>query len=198
MRPKPLECGAYAVGGNVDPPRWPELFAGTRVTAIDKTRTVDLERDDVCLTALGMDDSFNRQAQAPANDRFHIALGHSPDFSLSDAVPADLLVAGHTHGGGAESDRHSRMSDDVDVLIVGSGGAGMMAALRAADLGLKPLIIEKAPLYGGTTATSGGIFWTPCHGRGGLNDTPARALEYLRFVTEGEAREERLRAFVEN
>jgi predicted MPP superfamily phosphohydrolase len=91
--------GAYAVGGNVDPPRWPEIFAHSGITALETTRTVDLARDDVCLTGLSMDDSFNRQAQAPAKSRFHIALGHSPDFSLSEAVHADLLVAGHTHGG---------------------------------------------------------------------------------------------------
>jgi predicted MPP superfamily phosphohydrolase len=91
--------GAYAVGGNVDPRQWPELFAGTGVTVLEITRTADLDRNDVCLTGLSMDDSFNRQAQAPAKNRFHICLGHSPDFSLSEAVHADLLVAGHTHGG---------------------------------------------------------------------------------------------------
>jgi 3-oxosteroid 1-dehydrogenase len=89
------------------------------------------------------------------------------------------------------------MLEDADVLVVGSGAAGMMAALRASALGLKPIVIEKARQYGGTTATSGGIFWTPCHDRGGLADDPEIALEYLRTVTAGKAREERLRAFIE-
>lgn len=88
--------------------------------------------------------------------------------------------------------------EKADIVVVGSGAAGMMAALRAADLGLSTVIIEKAHQYGGTTATSGGIFWTPCHGRDGLADTPELAMEYLRHVTAGQAREERLRAFVEN
>ena len=91
--------GAFAVGGNVDPRQWPELFTGTAVTVLDATQTVDLARDDVCLTGLSMEDSFNRQAKVPAKPRFHIALGHSPDFALSADVQADLLVAGHTHGG---------------------------------------------------------------------------------------------------
>jgi succinate dehydrogenase/fumarate reductase flavoprotein subunit len=34
--------------------------------------------------------------------------------------------------------------EETDVLVVGSGGAGMMAALRIADLGLKATIVEKA------------------------------------------------------
>jgi 3-oxosteroid 1-dehydrogenase len=44
-----------------------------------------------------------------------------------------------------------------DVIVVGSGAAGAMAALRAAELGLRVLIIEKAHKYGGTSAASGGV-----------------------------------------
>jgi len=91
--------GAFAVGGNVDPPQWPDLFAGTGVTVFETTRTIDLARDEICLTGLSMDDSFNRSAYVASQPRFHIALGHSPDFALSDEVRADLLIAGHTHGG---------------------------------------------------------------------------------------------------
>ena len=91
--------GAFAVAGNVDPRQWPELFAETAVIVLDTTQTVDLARCDVCLTGLSMDDSFNLQAKVPDKSRFHIVLGHSPDFALSDDVHADLLVAGHTHGG---------------------------------------------------------------------------------------------------
>jgi predicted MPP superfamily phosphohydrolase len=91
--------GAFAVGGNIDPPAWPELFAGAGVTVLEATRTVDLARDDVCVTGLSMADSFDRHAAVSPQPRFHIAVGHSPDFALSDKVHADLLVAGHTHGG---------------------------------------------------------------------------------------------------
>lgn len=91
--------GAFAVGGNVDPEQWPDLFAGTGVTVFETTRTTNLARDDVCLTGLTVGDSFNLNAHVVSQPRFHIALGHSPDFALSDKVRADLLVAGHTHGG---------------------------------------------------------------------------------------------------
>jgi len=49
----------------------------------------------------------------------------------------------------------------VDVLVVGSGGGGMTAALAAIDAGLSALVIEKSPVYGGSTAMSGGAIWIP-------------------------------------
>ena len=49
----------------------------------------------------------------------------------------------------------------VDFLVVGSGAAGMTAAVRAHDLGGETLVIEKAPLFGGSTALSGGVIWVP-------------------------------------
>jgi len=48
-----------------------------------------------------------------------------------------------------------------DVLVVGSGVAGMSAAITAASRGLKVIVVEKAPYYGGTTARSGGWLWIP-------------------------------------
>ncbi|HSV41299.1 MAG TPA: 3-oxosteroid 1-dehydrogenase [Nocardioidaceae bacterium] len=49
----------------------------------------------------------------------------------------------------------------VDVLVVGAGGAGMTAALAAADQGLETLLIEKSEYFGGNTARSGGGVWVP-------------------------------------
>lgn len=49
----------------------------------------------------------------------------------------------------------------VDVLVVGAGGAGMSAALTAADEGLETLLVEKSPWFGGSTARSGGGVWIP-------------------------------------
>jgi 3-oxosteroid 1-dehydrogenase len=51
--------------------------------------------------------------------------------------------------------------ESYDFVIVGSGGGGMVAALAAADAGLKPVIIEKQTFIGGSTAMSGGIVWVP-------------------------------------
>ena len=44
----------------------------------------------------------------------------------------------------------------VDVLIVGTGASGMATAITAASHGLKVLVVEKEPKFGGTTARSGG------------------------------------------
>jgi 3-oxosteroid 1-dehydrogenase len=52
-------------------------------------------------------------------------------------------------------------SYETDILIIGSGGGGMTAALVAHDAGLRTLIVEKTPYYGGSTARSGGGIWVP-------------------------------------
>ena len=49
----------------------------------------------------------------------------------------------------------------VDLLIVGSGGGGMVAGLAAIDSGIEPLVIEKQGLVGGSTGLSGGMVWLP-------------------------------------
>jgi 3-oxosteroid 1-dehydrogenase len=51
--------------------------------------------------------------------------------------------------------------DTVDVVIVGSGGGGMVAALTATEAGATALILEKEERIGGSTAMSGGIVWVP-------------------------------------
>lgn len=49
----------------------------------------------------------------------------------------------------------------VDVLVIGSGAGGMSAAVTAGKAGLDVLVVEKEPVFGGTTATSGGVLWVP-------------------------------------
>jgi 3-oxosteroid 1-dehydrogenase len=91
----------------------------------------------------------------------------------------------------------------ADVLVVGSGSAGLAAALKAAAGGLSVIIFEKSEWIGGTSAMSGAGTWVPAnhHARAaGLSDSPAEALAYLRAAApEGwQAEEDELwRAFVE-
>lgn len=90
--------GAFAVRGNVDPRDWREIFAGTNVEAVADTQSFDL--GPVRLTCLGLGNSYSTSLAAPqtGDERFHIVLGHVPNFALGDRG-SDLLVAGHTHGG---------------------------------------------------------------------------------------------------
>lgn len=91
--------GVYAVGGNTDVDQWQSVFDQRYITVVDTTRRVDCPRSDVCVTGLSLEDSRNtRLSVETVAERFHICLGHCPDFALGD-VHADLLLAGHTHGG---------------------------------------------------------------------------------------------------
>lgn len=89
--------GAYAIAGNVDRPGvWTQAFEGLPVATIEATSRYDL--GPVVLTGLGMWDAFSVDVALEPEDKFHIVLGHSPNFSLAP-IDADLLIAGHTHGG---------------------------------------------------------------------------------------------------
>ena len=50
---------------------------------------------------------------------------------------------------------------EVDVLVAGSGAAGLTAAIAAADAGLSTLVVESTDRWGGTTMRSGGGLWMP-------------------------------------
>src|SRR5690606_37132976 len=88
---------------------------------------------------------------------------------------------------------------EVDVLVAGSGGGGLTAALKAEAEGLSVLIVEKGAGYGGSTALSGGGIWVPnapAQRRDGYCLDPDAVVEYLKTITEGTVTEQRLRAYV--
>jgi 3-oxosteroid 1-dehydrogenase len=89
------------------------------------------------------------------------------------------------------------MAESYDVIVVGSGAAGAMTALRAVELGLSVLIIEKAHKFGGTSATSGGVLWIPNHGLKDNGDSREQALRYLNNLVTGNLQHDRLEAFVD-
>ena len=76
----------------------------------------------------------------------------------------------------------SPLPREVDVVVVGAGGAGMSAALAAAARGLDTVLLEKSPWFGGSTARSGGGVWIPGNyalADAGQADDPALAKQYL-------------------
>lgn len=89
------------------------------------------------------------------------------------------------------------MQETYDVIVIGSGAAGTMAALRAHDLGQSVLVLEKTHKFGGTSATSGGVMWVPIHGLGGNDDSREQALSYLDAVSSGPVRRDRIEALVD-
>ncbi|MEQ4567567.1 FAD-dependent oxidoreductase [Paenarthrobacter sp. CAP02] len=76
----------------------------------------------------------------------------------------------------------SQLNPSYDVVIMGSGAAGLVAAVRAADAGLSVLVVEKASLLGGTTAAGGGVMWAPNNHlakAAGYQDSHADGVAYL-------------------
>ena len=79
--------------------------------------------------------------------------------------------------------RNDIAGNAVDIIVVGSGAAGLAAALTAAVGGARVLVLEKSALIGGTSAMSGAGTWVPANHHmlaAGLDDSPAQALAYLR------------------
>src|SRR6478609_9122797 len=66
------------------------------------------------------------------------------------------------------------MANEYDVVVIGSGTGGYVAAIRAAQLGLRTAVVERAPALGGTCLNWGCI--------------PTKALlEHAHALTLGEA-----------
>ncbi|MDT0572968.1 3-oxosteroid 1-dehydrogenase [Streptomyces sp. DSM 3412] len=88
-----------------------------------------------------------------------------------------------------------------DVVVVGSGAAGMTAALTAAKQGLSCVVVEKAPTFGGSAARSGAGIWLPNNSvikAAGVPDTPAKAAQYLAAVVGDDVPADRQKAFLDH
>ncbi|MEI4472407.1 FAD-dependent oxidoreductase [Frigidibacter sp. MR17.24] len=73
------------------------------------------------------------------------------------------------------------MNEEFDVIVLGSGAAGMTCALTAATEGLSVVVLEKSRLVGGTSAMSGAGTWVPANhlaAAEGIADSPDEALAY--------------------
>ena len=98
----------------------------------------------------------------------------------------------------------NRWDREVDTLVVGTGAAGLAAAITSADAGLDTLVLESTNMWGGSTSLSGGGLWMPTNplmARNGISDSVEEALTYMEdcIGDAGPASSpERRRAFVEN
>ncbi|NND68555.1 MAG: FAD-binding protein, partial [Halioglobus sp.] len=88
----------------------------------------------------------------------------------------------------------------VDWLVAGAGAAGMTGAVVAHHFAADVLVVEKEPVYGGTTAKSGGVAWIPGNHRqpvAGVNDSTEEGFTYLKHLVGDSVAEPRLRAYAE-
>jgi succinate dehydrogenase/fumarate reductase flavoprotein subunit len=86
-----------------------------------------------------------------------------------------------------------------DVIVLGSGAAGMAAALTASVEGCRVLLLERSDRIGGSTAISGGAVWAPLNAQSaavGHPDTVDKVWTYLRNTVGDAAPEALQRAYI--
>src|SRR5699024_8593837 len=86
---------------------------------------------------------------------------------------------------------------EVDLLVLGSGAAGITAALTGAEEGLEVLLLEKSDYIGGTTAYSAGTVWAPNNKfqrQAGITDEREKVERYLDNLRGGKSDKEVRRA----
>ena len=90
---------------------------------------------------------------------------------------------------------------DCDLLVVGSGAAGLAAAVSAAHLGKRVILVEKDAVLGGATAWSGGWLWAPRNPlarRAGIIEDIEQPRTYLRNELGEHYRPELVDAFLQH
>ena len=93
-----------------------------------------------------------------------------------------------------------KWTESADVVVLGTGGAGLVAAIAAHDFGAKVVLLEKSASVGGTTAVSGGVVWVPNNPHMkevGVADSRAEAATYIRTIAAGRSDEALLEAFLD-
>ncbi|MEY4651766.1 MAG: hypothetical protein RI884_347 [Pseudomonadota bacterium] len=88
---------------------------------------------------------------------------------------------------------------ECDVLVVGAGAGGLSTAITASKHGLDVLVVEKEPVFGGTTAFSGGVLWIPGNAISRAQapgDTREAARTYLRNETGAYFNAQQVEAFL--
>jgi len=93
------------------------------------------------------------------------------------------------------------MKKEFDIVVLGAGASGMMAALSAHENGSSVGIFEKQSLIGGTAGISGGIIWAPMNShmkKAGIDDDRSKSIEYFMSLSQGDINQPLLEAFIDN
>ena len=104
------------------------------------------------------------------------------ESSRRNFIKAGLAAIGALSAGGvtAQGKVNHKFDKIVDVIVVGSGFAGLAAALEAAEKGASVLLLEKMPVFGGNSAINGGAFavaGSPLQEKEGIKDSPELMLQ---------------------
>jgi 3-oxosteroid 1-dehydrogenase len=94
----------------------------------------------------------------------------------------------------------SRVDQEYDVVVIGSGIGGLSTALAAAEFGLSAIVLEKHEKLGGGTAASHGGFWVAGNHLAraeGVEDARENILAYMRFIGGDELDEARMLTFID-
>ena len=113
------------------------------------------------------------------------ALGLGAVFSSAQAKPYDPMPA--------------KWDEEVDVLIVGSGFAGLAAALEAKKKGANVVVLEKMRTLGGNSIINGGIMaipGSPMQKKNGIKDTPELLAEDMLREGQGLNNPDKVRTLV--
>ncbi len=96
--------------------------------------------------------------------------------------------------------KHKNWELETDVLVVGTGGAGLTAAVLAGDNDAKVAVIERSDKVGGTTAVSGGGVWVPNNhlmAEKGWSDSKEDALKYCKALVGGRVDDKLVETYVD-
>jgi 3-oxosteroid 1-dehydrogenase len=91
-------------------------------------------------------------------------------------------------------------ANEFDVIVLGTGAAGLSAAVTAGALGARVALLEKNDMVGGTSAWSGGHVWVPNNPRMldiGIEDSAELAFDYIMSLSRGTMQEHLVRRYVE-
>lgn len=119
---------------------------------------------------------------------------------LAAGIGAMSMFGNSTHA--AQTDIPESWDMEVDVVVIGAGGAGTTAAIEAARAGASVAVFEKASTKGGNTSHSGGVAYlgggTELQKAHGFEDTPDNMFEYLKLQMGETTDLERLRFYCDS
>lgn len=83
---------------------------------------------------------------------------------------------------GSAAESSVKWDHEADILVVGSGVGALSAAVTAHENGDAVMVLEKAPITGGTSAKSAGVLWVPANftlKERGIEDKKEDCLKYM-------------------